>query len=344
MKLNPALSVTFFCLSVLGMGSPAASQEVHESFRRHIETLTEIDESTREDAQSLVESLSADSRYQNMAIVEGLLVLYPELSDAMDLMGAETPGAAVEALETLRKKKDPFLAAASTLLLGRSLIMEERYEQALPAIESVLEEYPEFSDQISDAIYFKGMCEASMLKNQDAIRSLTQFLENYPFAAERMRVGAWQKLQQLKSLEEGSISDIQQRMDFARRKLALEDTGNAMQLEQEKIVSMLSQLIKKVEEQESQSSSTNESGESKSEAQDGNKPSDKQGESQTGGGGKNPNGIAKRSFDNGPASEWSRLRDRGRDPAFSAIKEKYPARYQKLIEQYYKSFQNDEDR
>ena len=57
MKLNPALSVTFFCLSVLGMGSPAASQEVHESFRRHIETLTEIDESTREDAQSLVESL-----------------------------------------------------------------------------------------------------------------------------------------------------------------------------------------------------------------------------------------------------------------------------------------------
>ena len=188
MKLNPALSVTFFCLSVLGMGSPAASQEVHESFRRHIETLTEIDESTREDAQSLVESLSADSRYQNMAIVEGLLVLYPELSDAMDLMGAETPGAAVEALETLRKKKDPFLAAASTLLLGRSLIMEERYEQALPAIESVLEEYPEFSDQISDAIYFKGMCEASMLKNQDAIRSLTQFLENYPFAAERMRV------------------------------------------------------------------------------------------------------------------------------------------------------------
>ena len=97
MKLNPALSVTFFCLSLLVMGSPAASQEVHESFRRHIETLTEIDESTREDAQSLVESLSADSRYQNMAIVEGLLVLYPELSDAMDLMGAETPGAAVEA-------------------------------------------------------------------------------------------------------------------------------------------------------------------------------------------------------------------------------------------------------
>ena len=73
MKLNPALSVTFFCLSVLGMGSPAASQEVHESFRRHIETLTEIDESTREDAQSLVESLSADSRYQTWQLSKDCL-------------------------------------------------------------------------------------------------------------------------------------------------------------------------------------------------------------------------------------------------------------------------------
>jgi hypothetical protein len=50
----------------------------------------------------------------------------------------------------------------------------------------------------------------------------------------------------------------------------------------------------------------------------------------------------KRLHRGGPQSPWSHLRDRDRDPVFNAIKEKYPARYQQLIEQYYKSFSEDE--
>lgn len=40
-----------------------------------------------------------------------------------------------------------------------------------------------------------------------------------------------------------------------------------------------------------------------------------------------------------PQSPWSQLRDKERDPVYSAIKEKFPARYQQLIEQYYRSFE-----
>jgi tetratricopeptide (TPR) repeat protein len=327
-----------------GQSNRTGAQEVHEAFHQHIATLTSIDEATRDEAQNLVMSLAADSRFKSMAIVEGLLVLYPEFSKAMDLVGSETPAQAIPALQALEKQKDPFLASAATFLHGRSLIMDERFEAALPVLDSVLDDFSEYSDQIADTLYFKGMCEAATLKNQEAKRSFTQFLENYPFAPERMRVGAWQKLQQLNAFEEGSITDIQQRMDFSRRKLQLEDTGEGTQSQQDKIVALLGDLIKKVEEQESQGSNTNQSSESQSQGEGQQQPSDKPGESQTGGGSKNPNGIAKRSFDNGPASEWSRLRDRSRDPAFSAIKEKYPARYQKLIEQYYKSFQNGDDK
>ena len=341
-----ATPILLWIILISGIGQPnlAVGQEVHEVFHQHIDTLTSIDEATRDEAQNLVLSLAADSRFKSMAIVEALLVLYPEFSKAMDLVGSETPADAIPALQALEKEKDPFLAAAAAFLHGRSLIMEERYESALPILNSLLDERSEYSDQIADTLYFKGMCEAATLKNQEAIRSLTQFLENYPFSPERMRVGAWQKLQQLNAFEEGSITDIQQRMDFSRRKLQLEDTGEGTQSQQDQIVALLGKLIEKVEEQESQGSNTNQSSESQSEGEGQQKPSDKPGESQTGGGSKNPNGIAKRSFDNGPASEWSRLRDRSRDPAFSAIKEKYPARYQKLIEQYYKSFQDGEDK
>lgn len=41
----------------------------------------------------------------------------------------------------------------------------------------------------------------------------------------------------------------------------------------------------------------------------------------------------------GPASPWSKLRERERDPVLSAIQQRFPARYQQLLEQYYKSFE-----
>ena len=53
--------------------------------------------------------------------------------------------------------------------------------------------------------------------------------------------------------------------------------------------------------------------------------------------------TVKRLHRGGPTSPWSHLRDKDRDPVFNAIKEKYPARYQQLIEQYYKSFSDEND-
>ena len=42
----------------------------------------------------------------------------------------------------------------------------------------------------------------------------------------------------------------------------------------------------------------------------------------------------KKSSDDSPASPWSRLRDRSRDPANNAVKEKLPARYRDIVERY----------
>ena len=68
------------------------------------------------------------------------------------------------------------------------------------------------------------------------------------------------------------------------------------------------------------------------------------GKSKSGKGSQNPDGFAKRTFGSGDVSDWSKLRDRERDPAFNAIKEKFPARYKELVEQYYKSFQKSRSR
>ena len=41
-----------------------------------------------------------------------------------------------------------------------------------------------------------------------------------------------------------------------------------------------------------------------------------------------------KNYDDSPASPWSRLRDRSRDPANNAVKEKLPARYRDIVERY----------
>ena len=60
--------------------------------------------------------------------------------------------------------------------------------------------------------------------------------------------------------------------------------------------------------------------------------------SQKGGSSSNANGkVVQKSYDGSPASPWSRLRDRSRDPANNAIKEKLPARYRDIVERYYEA-------
>ena len=138
------------------------------------------------------------------------------------------------------------------------------------------------------------------------------------------------------------MTDVLQRMEFSRRQLQGRNTGDRTQEEQDRIVSMLTKLIEEAEQSECQGGACNKPGESESEAQS-QAQSQGQGGQQSGNGSRNPNGVASRSFEDGPASEWSRLRDRSRDPAFNAIKDRYPPRYQALLDQYYRNFQQGEE-
>lgn len=333
------------CVGTLLVGGLTASAEdAVDRFRRHVETVSGVTDEARQGTLEIVAAVAADPYARDLAIGDGLVVLYPEFSEAMDALAEERFEAAQQRLTELVAHPDPYLSTAALFLQARAEIMQERYEAAIPLLQQVVAEKQDYSTQIGDATYFLGMSQAAMLDNPAAIATLTQFLETYRNAPERMRVGAWRKLQELHGVQEGTMTDVYQRMDFSRRQLQVRNTGTRTQEEQRKIVGMLDQLIQKAEDSESQGQGQGEGqGESQAQSQ-GQQPGDSegQGEGQSGGGSRNPNGVARRAFDDGPASEWSRLRDRARDPAFNAIKEKYPARYQALIEQYYKSFQQGE--
>jgi TolA-binding protein len=198
---------------------------------------------------------------------------------------------------------------------------------------------------MGNALYFLGIAQANMLDNKAAIKSLQSFVDDYPSAPERMRISAQRQIQLLSSIEEGSIMDVYQRMSFSHSRLQTAKTDELTKREQQKIVDMLAKMIKEEEKKESSGQSNCKSGDcdKPGEADKSGKSQGKgQGKSQSGGGSNNPDGVVRRSFDDGPASAWSKLRDRDRDAAFSSIKEKFPARYQGMVEQYFKSFQTDQ--
>ena len=162
-----------------------------------------------------------------------------------------------------------------------------------------------------------------------------------------MRVSAWRQVQRLQKIKEGELDDVHQRMEYSRRRLGLEKTNDPTQGEQEKVVTMLTKLIKKAEKKECSGSckNCNKPGQKKKPSA-GQKPkSGKQSQSkksQSSKDAKAADGKAVvKTYEDTPASPWSRLRDRSRDPANNAIKEKLPAKYRDIVEKYMEKANGD---
>ena len=294
----------------------------------------------------LVKQLRANPDDRAVAITESLRLLHAEYKDALAALGEDNLGAAIVGLTKLREAADPYLAADASYFLARAYLLDERFEDSLPLLDDLQNKWADKTALGGEVLFLRGVVEVALLRHKEATASLTAFLTDYPEAPERMRVGAFRQLEQLKLYQEGTLSDVQLRMDFSRRKLTLEDTGNETRQQQDKIIEILAKLIKEAEERECNCKG---GGTGKGQ-KPGSKPGEGEGQAEgqgsqsgnSGGGSKGTDSdTVKRLHRGGPQSPWSHLRDKDRDPVYSAIKEKFPARYQQLIEQYYKSFDDD---
>lgn len=341
-----SVMITGAFLVVCTSGLFADDQAFLNDFRKHLADLETISAQSKTDAADAFENLVEES--QEDAVTESLMQLYPEYAKAVAAADSENVDESMRLLDGLVDSDDKYLAADSTFYLARSLMNEERYEEALPLLARVTNEFSDHTLHGPSTQYFIGVAQAGQLENKKAIESFVKFLQNNSEAPERLRVSAWRQVQQLQSIEEGKIQDVHQRMDYSRRKLMNADTGETTQTEQDKIVRMLTKLIKEEEKKECSSNNSQnqkkQQQQQKKQQQAQNKPKPKNSKSQKGGQSSNPNGqVVKKSNADAPASPWSRLRDRSRDPANNAVKEKLPARYRDLIERYYEKANGTEN-
>ena len=256
MKFTRLFQIAFGCIAMVAMlaGSVASAaandshtEKVVASFLKHVASLDSVADKQKLKIKNSVESIGQESPD---AVTEGLIELYPDYSKAVESSDTESAEKIVELLSPMAESDDKFLAADASFYLARTLMSEERFEDALPRLEQLIGELGEFTAHQGNAQYFIAVAQAGLLKNNDAIKSFMQFLQFNPDAPERLRVSAWRQVQQIQSIEEGKLDDVYQRMDFSRRRLELIETDEVTQTEQDKIVKMLTKLIKEEEKKE----------------------------------------------------------------------------------------------
>lgn len=291
------------------------------------------------------ELASGDPAAIESAVTSALGQLYPDYEAAVRASDDDNLQQARQLLGSLTGSEDKFLAADASFYLARTMMNHERFEEAKQLLDSLNKELADYSTHRTITQYYQGLAQAGLLQNEEAVKSFMEFLQFNPDAPERLRVSAWRQVQQIQAISKGQMDDIYQRMDFSRRRLEITEPGDRTQEEQDNIVKMLKKLINEQEKKEASSSKGKSKSESESQQQQQqaqNQPKD-QSESQSGGNSNNPNGkFVEKSYDTGNASPWSRLRDRSRDPANTAIKDKLPARYREIVERYYDAVNGNE--
>ena len=313
-----------------------------------LERLAKLDSDRRAQAIQAIEDYS-DSPTD--ALTEGLVALYPKYGEAVAASDDDELEQAVAQLTPLLSDEDKYLSADATFFLARTYMNHRRYEDAIGHLEKLTSSLGDFSVHQGPAQYFLGLAQAGLLKKDEAYKSFAKFLNENPNAPERLRVSAWRQSQKLNQIEDGKLEDIHWRMDFSRRRLDQQQTDQSTQQQQDQIVKMLSKLIKEAEKKEASGSPSNTKKPQRNQPKPNQqaqkkpsapKPSQK---GKQGGSSSQPNGKAVvKNYDESPASPWSRLRDRSRDPANNAVKEKLPARYRDIVERYMEAANGDAEK
>ncbi|MEM0897965.1 MAG: hypothetical protein AAGJ79_13900 [Verrucomicrobiota bacterium] len=323
---------------------PADLSAYFRGLREAIRKDQVLDEPSRAFALEIIsEALEFNELTPAMA-TQALMAAYPEFGEAtLDVLVDGPAGAqARDMLREMAGLQNPFIAAESAYYFGRALISEERYDEAVEYLEVSASRGIEGCLNAAEAQYYIGFCLAELLQRDAAADALNNFIDNSPWAPAHLRASAEEIVNTMERVEDGSIADVADHMNYSGRRLDFDDPGEPTQAVQERIIAMLDDLIEQAEENEfSQNpSGSGQGSQSGQDSQQGNQPGSASG-NQAGG---NPSAQkpprALRRERGAAKSAWDDLRDRERNAeALGALNEKLPPRYRGIVEQYYKDLQ-----
>ncbi|QDT12987.1 hypothetical protein [Stieleria marina] len=218
--------------------------------------------------------------------------------------------------------------------LGRQLVRQRLYDEALPVIAEV-----EAAESIDPAatLFYRGACYHALLMKKEALTDLRRLLENEDKCPVRFSRTAKMMVADIKPLKEDSLDEISRLMTDVTRRLDLGRASDDVQDQEQKIIDKLTKLIEKIEEQQQQQQQQQQAGGGGQGSPKNGKSSPMQ-DSQIGGASGNGDVDRKNLEDR---DGWGNLPPAERQQALQQISRDLPTHYREAIEAYFRKLATD---
>lgn len=234
------------------------------------------------------------------------------------------PKAALDLTKVLVETQSPLLQAHVRFHLARVFLDSDDPERSIEVLNEYLGKNINHSPLDGDAAYFYAQSLAEIPMVDAAIPRFRAFLQWFPEASERLRSAAHQRILELERQRESRLHMLADGMKKTSRDLRKQKTDDPVQMDQEKYLEELDELIEMFQEMESQSSGP----------ASGLGPSSNPAASSALPGGEGTVGDLnhKKSL----ADRWGDMRDADRKKIMADVQNTMPPQYQKMLEEYYK--------
>ena len=269
-------------------------------------------------------------------VLEALALLSKEFRSGLEAFNEDRYVDCSGRMGPLTQSLDPYLAANAAVYEIKALVAADDLEQAESKIAALLalpRRVEQYTHSATEIHYLKGYCELGNLKYAEATRSLLAMLERFQDAPQRLRVTAQQMLDELRQRVPDSLDDVTDLMNYATRRLASSDTGQRVQDRQGRAIQILDKLIEEAGQREQNSAG----GGGGSQSQPRSTPSRPQQPMQDS---HLPQGSAPqqpqlRQRVVQPGQAWGAMKPAERERVLQVLKDSFPDRYRRLVEQYY---------
>ncbi len=321
---------------------PAAAQSPADRFVATLETDTTIPA----EASELIRATWSKCQGcdEDEFLTQALAVLSPSFRRGLDAYEAEAYQDCVDIMRKLRSASNPFVATHAAAYEIKSLVAMERLLDAGKRIQLMLSGSGQMYNASIDAWsysylapelgFLRGFCLLADLQYDAAAAAMDEFVTTYPDSSQRLVIAARQMLAELANRRTGEIGEVVDLMSFSGRRLGHADSGKTVQTRQQRIVDILDELIEEAEKQESDSSNSSGGSGSSSGQSGGAQPSNPMQQSQRPGG-RPADGPLRARRRASPGEMWGSMPPAQRERILQALRDNFPSRYRRLVEQYY---------
>jgi len=281
-------------------------------------------------------------------LAQGLAVVSSEFRAGLDAYDADKYTEAAARMATLRTDPDPFISTNAAAYEIKAMVALDQMVEAgkrIAALTSEAERLEMYSYFAAEMAFLRGFCQLADLRYRDAADSLEAFLTQYPDAPRRLTISAKQILGELSNRSSEKMTDVVDLMQYSHRRLKNADGGEVVQSRQKRILDLLDQMIQQEEQKEKQACENPQPG-------GGQKQQQQQQQQKNGGapgsqtlnhpmedstlpGGDPSEGNLRQMRRANPGDMWGEMPPAERARILQALRESFPSRYRKLVEQYY---------